>query len=166
MRRKKIELAAADYTFEAHLVGKPESIRELMHSIREYVTWLDSAIDEVSKKFYVAYKASQNIVCVEARKKSVRLWLKLGEIADLPATATYRNVSGISALEMLNSPYQMKCSLRKSSCISKEHTTDWEDDPAFNASEASFWAKFHLFVGYMAGNAGNVGELFPAQCLG
>ena len=84
---------ADEYTFEAHLAGKPEAIRDLMHSIREYISGLDSAIEEVPKKFYVAYKASQNIACVEARKKSVRLWLKLGEIADPPAT--YRNVSGI-----------------------------------------------------------------------
>jgi predicted transport protein len=94
---------ADEYTFEAHLAGKPEAIRDLMHSIREYISGLDSAIEEVPKKFYVAYKASQNIACVEARKKSVRLWLKLGEIADPPAT--YRNVSGIGHLGTGNAEF-------------------------------------------------------------
>jgi predicted transport protein len=100
---KKIELAAAEYTFEKHLAGKPEQIQDLMHSIREYVTGLDSTIEEVPKKFYVAYKASQNIVCVEARKKSVRLWLKLGEIADPPVT--YRNVSEIGHIGTGNAEF-------------------------------------------------------------
>lgn len=94
---------ADEYTFEAHLAGKPEAIRDLMHSIREYISGLDSAIEEVPKKFYVAYKASQNIACVEARKKSVRLWLKLGEITDPPAT--YRNVSGIGHLGTGNAEF-------------------------------------------------------------
>lgn len=83
----------AVYTFEEHLEGKPESIQELMHSIREYITGLDSSIEEVPKKFYVAYKASQNIVCVEAKIKTVKLWVKLRELENPPAT--YRDVSKI-----------------------------------------------------------------------
>ena len=63
--------ATATYTFEEHLEGKPKKIQELIHSIREFISGLDSAIEEVPKKLYVAYKASQNIVCVEAQTKHV-----------------------------------------------------------------------------------------------
>ncbi len=83
----------AVYTFEEHLERKPEIIQELMYSIREYVTGLDSSIEEVPKKFYVAYKASQNIVCVEPKIKTVKLWMKLRDIANPPVT--YRDVSNI-----------------------------------------------------------------------
>ncbi len=83
----------AVYTFEEHLAGKPKPIQELMHCIREYVTGLDSSIEEVPKKYYVAYKASQNIVCVEPKIKTVKLWVKLRELENPPAT--YRDVSNI-----------------------------------------------------------------------
>lgn len=83
----------AIYTFEEHLEGKPKPIQELMHSIREYVMGLDSSIEEVPKKYYVAYKASQNIVCVEPKIKTVKLWVKLRELKNPPAI--YRDVSKI-----------------------------------------------------------------------
>ena len=56
--------ATATYTLDEHFEGKSKEILELMHGIREFVTGLDSAIEEVPKKFYIAYKASQNIVCI------------------------------------------------------------------------------------------------------
>jgi hypothetical protein len=66
--------ATATYTFDEHLDGKSKQIQELIHAIREFVTGLDSAIEEVPKKFYVAYKASQNIVCMEAKSKNIKLF--------------------------------------------------------------------------------------------
>ena len=50
-------------------------------------------MEEVPKKFYVAYKISQNIVCVEIQKRRVRLFLKLStsEIGQPPSN--YRDVS-------------------------------------------------------------------------
>jgi len=59
------------------------------------VTGLDISIEEVPKKFYVAYKASQNIVCMEAKNKNIKLFIKLkpSEITEPPTT--YRDVSKI-----------------------------------------------------------------------
>lgn len=69
--------AAANWTFEQHLEGRPVPIRELMLSIREFMTSLDVAVEEQPKKFYVAYRTTQNIVCAEAQQKRVILFVKL-----------------------------------------------------------------------------------------
>ena len=87
--------ATATYTFEEHLEGKSKQIQELIHSIREFVTGLDSAIEEVPKKFYVAYKASQNIVCVEAKSKNIKLFVKLKPSSISEPPASFRDVSNI-----------------------------------------------------------------------
>ena len=77
------------------LEGKPKKIRELIHSVREFILGLDSAIEEAPKKFYVAYKGAQNIVCMEAKSKNIKLFIKLkpSDIVDPPSN--YRDVSGI-----------------------------------------------------------------------
>lgn len=87
--------ATATYAFEEHLEGKSKQIQELIHTIREFVTGLDSAIEEVPKKFYVAHKASQNIVCVEAKSRNIKLFVKLkpSDVSDPPAS--FRDVSSI-----------------------------------------------------------------------
>ena len=87
--------ATATYSFEEHLEGKSKNIRELVYSIREFVLGLDSAIEEVPKKFYIAYKASQNIICVEPKGKNIKLFVKLNpsDITDPPKC--FRDVSNI-----------------------------------------------------------------------
>lgn len=87
--------ATASYTYEEHLANKSPAIRELMQEIREFVVGLDSVIEEVPKKYYVAYKASQNIICLEPQKKHIKLFLKL-QPQDVEAPpASYRDVSKI-----------------------------------------------------------------------
>lgn len=83
------------YTFSEHIEGKPKDIIELAHSIREFVGGLDPSIDEVPKKFYVAYKASQNIVCMEIKTKHIKLFVKLSPSQVLPGHKGFRDVSGI-----------------------------------------------------------------------
>lgn len=87
--------ATATYTFEEHLEGKSKQVQELIHNIREFVTGLDSAIEEVPKKFYVAYKASQNIVCMEAKSKNIKLFVKLKPENISEPPASYRDVTNI-----------------------------------------------------------------------
>lgn len=65
------------YTFEQHLADKSELIKNLALSVQEFVLGLDGAIQEAPKKFYVAYKLSQNIACMEIQKKCVLVYLKL-----------------------------------------------------------------------------------------
>lgn len=90
--------ATATYTFEEHLQGKGKKIQELIYAVREFVTGLDSAIEEVPKKFYIAYKASQNIVCMEAKNKHIKLWVKLKPDDMVEKPSCYRNVSNIGHL--------------------------------------------------------------------
>ncbi len=87
--------ATATYTFEEHIEGKSKQIQELIYSVREFVTGLDSAIEEVPKKFYVAYKASQNIVCMEVKSKNVKLFVKLKPSDIVERPKSFRDVSDI-----------------------------------------------------------------------
>ncbi len=94
--KKAVQMrATTTYTLEEHFEGKSKEIKELMHEIREFVTGLDLAIEEVPKKFYIAYKSSKNIVCMEAKVKNIKLYVKLkpSDVTDPPES--YRDVSNI-----------------------------------------------------------------------
>lgn len=86
---------ATIYTFDQHLNGKPAKIRQLAQTIREFIMDLDQAMEEAPKKFYIAYKISQNIVCMELQKQRIILCLKLNpkEVMALPKLS--RDVSEI-----------------------------------------------------------------------
>ncbi|MCB0046206.1 MAG: hypothetical protein KDD92_12320 [Caldilineaceae bacterium] len=87
--------ATATYTFEEHLEGKPSHIRSLMYLIREYIVGLDPSIEEAPKKFYVAYKTTQNLVCMEPHGRNIKLFVKLrADEIDSPPPF-YRDVSQI-----------------------------------------------------------------------
>lgn len=86
-RKKTAIIRATDlYAFEEHLRGKPERIKELAMQIQSFVLDLDPGITENPKKFYVGYKSSQNIVCMETRKEKIILFIKLNpeKIGQLP----------------------------------------------------------------------------------
>jgi len=87
--------ATAEYTIDEHFKGKSTKIQDLMHSIREFITGLDAAIEEVPKKFYIAYKSSQNIVCMEAKNRNIKLFVKLKPAHVIDPPKSYRDVSGI-----------------------------------------------------------------------
>jgi predicted transport protein len=97
--------ATGVYTFEQHLQGKSQKLKELVLAVQEYVKSVDAAITEVPKKNYIAYKISQNIVCVEVQNQRILLFLKLKpkEIANLPNIArdmTGKGHYGTGDLEM------------------------------------------------------------------
>lgn len=87
--------ATATYEFEEHLDGKPAYIQSLMHGIREFIVGLDPAIEEVPKKFYVAYKISQNIVCMEPQGRNIKLFVKLSAADVESPPKFYRDVTEI-----------------------------------------------------------------------
>lgn len=88
-------LATATYTFDEHLESKSGVIQSLMHSVREYILGLDPAIEEVPKKLYVAYKISQNIVCMEPQSKCVKLFVKLRAKDVQSHPKSYRDVTNV-----------------------------------------------------------------------
>lgn len=94
-RKAALTRATATYTFDERLDGKNDDIKQLTAMIREYVLGLDEAVEEVPKKFYVAYKISQNIMCMEVKGKAVKLFLKLSPKDIPPGTKNYRDVTSI-----------------------------------------------------------------------
>lgn len=76
-KKAALTRATGVYTFEQHINGKSEEIKDLVYAIQEFVTELDSSIQEAPKKNYIAYKISQNIACIEVQSQRVLLFLKL-----------------------------------------------------------------------------------------
>lgn len=94
-KKAALTRATGSYTFDQHIEGKTPKIRELVAAIQEFIFSLDSAIEESPKKLYVAYKISQNIVCMEVRKQHITLYLKLKQGDVLNPPLNYRDVTDI-----------------------------------------------------------------------
>ena len=94
-KKAAVTKAAGVYNFDQHIAGKSEAIKEMVGDLRDYIMNLDAAMEEAPKKFYIAYKISQNIVCLEVKTQKVILYLKLNpkEILNSPRNA--RDVSNI-----------------------------------------------------------------------
>ena len=95
----------ATYTIDEHLEKVNGNLKDLLNEIREYIVNLDTSIEETPKKYYIAYKTTQNFVCIETQKKKLVLFLKLNpdEIGELPKQARdVRNIGhfGTGDLEL------------------------------------------------------------------
>ncbi|MGB7539314.1 MAG: DUF5655 domain-containing protein [Anaerolineales bacterium] len=88
-KKAAITRAIGNYSFDEHISGKSEKVRELALAVQEFILGIDPAIEESPKKNYVGYRISQNIVCMEVMKQQVVLYIKLNpkEISDLPKIA-------------------------------------------------------------------------------
>jgi predicted transport protein len=76
-------------------VGKSEEIRQLVVAIQDYVLGISSSIEEAPKKQYIAYRTTQNIVCVEVQKQKVCLFLKLDPTIHEGPPGISRDVSAL-----------------------------------------------------------------------
>ncbi len=85
----------AVYTIEEHFNNLDKSIVDLFHTVRDYITSLDSSIEELPKKNYIAYKTSQNFVCLQTYKKKLTLYLKLNPDELKPMPTQCRDVRNI-----------------------------------------------------------------------
>ncbi len=88
-RKAALTRQTGAYTYDEHIDGKPDKMVKLAQSIRDFVMNLDPAMEETPKKFYVAYKISQNIACMEIQKQRLLLYVKLDPttIDELPLFA-------------------------------------------------------------------------------
>lgn len=79
----------ANYSIEQHINKVNKDLTELFNELREFIVNLESSIEESPKKYYVAYKTTQNFVCIEPQKRKLVLFLKLNpdEIEKLPKQA-------------------------------------------------------------------------------
>ena len=65
------------WTFEQHVANKPAAIRELVQAADDFIRAMSSTIEMSPKKQYIAYRTTQNIVCIEVQQKKICLFLKL-----------------------------------------------------------------------------------------
>ena len=83
------------YTIESHLHNKSKEVIELMEALQDMIMGFDDSIEEIPKKYYIAYKSTQNILTVEVRLRNLKIYLKL-KPEDIPVnTPNYRDVSNI-----------------------------------------------------------------------
>lgn len=94
-KKAALTRASGSYNLETHINKASVNIKPNLLSLRNFILGIDEAIEEVPKKFYVAYKTNQNFVCLEVKKKKIVLWLKIlpSEITKMPKNA--RNVTKI-----------------------------------------------------------------------
>jgi len=94
-KKAAITRATGSYTVDQHFEGKPKHVQELGQRIREFITGLDTAIEEVPKKHYIAYKISQNIASMWIGNKEIAIYLKLDPKEIKPALDIVRDVSNL-----------------------------------------------------------------------
>jgi predicted transport protein len=94
-KKAAVTRATASYTVDERFEGKPKHVRELAQKVREFITGLDTAIEEVPKKSYIAYKISQNIACLWIGNKEIAIYLKLDPKEITPPLPIVRDVSEI-----------------------------------------------------------------------
>lgn len=85
-RKAAITRKTAIHTIEQHSDSLDPTMNELFEEIRSYIIGIDDNVDESPKKRYIAYKTSQNFVCLKTYKNSIKLYLKLtpGEVMPFP----------------------------------------------------------------------------------
>ncbi|MFL5813750.1 MAG: DUF5655 domain-containing protein, partial [Bdellovibrionia bacterium] len=84
------------YSVEEHFENVDDNVKELSQSLREFIMNLGDSVEEAPKKLYIAYKLTQNFVCMEMQKKKIVLYLKIDigeETFIMPANG--RDVSNI-----------------------------------------------------------------------
>ena len=94
-KKAAITRALGGWTFEKHFDNKPAPIQTLLIAIQEYMLGLDPAMEEAPKKLYIAYRTTQNIVCVEPQKQKILLFLKLDPVIHHGPDGMSRDVSEI-----------------------------------------------------------------------
>ena len=95
-RSKKQQTEKSSYSIESYSHLAKGNVRLLFEAFQKAVLALDPCVTEEFLKFYIAYKAEGNFVCVEpqARRLRLSLGLKIHELHD--PRETVRDISNIS----------------------------------------------------------------------
>lgn len=64
------------YSYEEHAKNAQGDLRDIVDECRDFIVGLSESIEEVPKKLYVAYKVTQNFVCMEVHREKFYLFLK------------------------------------------------------------------------------------------
>lgn len=94
-KKAAITRATGEYTFEEHIERVDPSVKDWAQQIQDFAMGIGESVEEVPKKFYVAYKVAKHFVCMQTQKNKIILYLKLDpkEFKILPENA--RDVSNI-----------------------------------------------------------------------
>ena len=76
-KKAAVTKANSNWSFDPHITNKSTAIKDIALAVQEYMMGLDPSMEEAPKKYYVAYKISKNIVCMEVQKKKVIIYLRL-----------------------------------------------------------------------------------------
>lgn len=93
-RKAAITRATATYNIENHVSVLPHHLMSPFNLLQEFIMGL-GAIEETPKKNYIAYKTSQNFVCLETRKDKIILFLKINSNDQTPLPPQARDVTKI-----------------------------------------------------------------------
>lgn len=88
-KKAALTRASGSYSFEEHLEKVDGKLKEIVIALQSYILEIDDSIEENPKKFYIAYKLTQNFVCMEVQKNKITLFLKVNpdEIHEIPSNA-------------------------------------------------------------------------------
>lgn len=72
------------YTEDDHLTGKSEDVIELYEVFKNAILNLDSYIEALPKKLYVAFRKDKNIADIHVQQKGLKIWINLhkGDLDD------------------------------------------------------------------------------------
>ena len=72
------------YTEEDHLFGKSEDVIELYEKFKAAILNMDSDIEVIPKKLYIAFRKGKNITDVHIQQKGLKIWINLhaGDLDD------------------------------------------------------------------------------------
>lgn len=72
------------YTEEDHLSGKSEDVIELYEKFKTAILNMDSDIEVIPKKLYIAFRKSKNIADIHIQQKGLKIWINLhaGDLDD------------------------------------------------------------------------------------
>lgn len=85
-KKAAITRATGVYSVDDHFAKAADELRPVVDQIRDFLLSLDDSVEEVPKKQYIAYKTTQNFVCLDFRQSKIYLYLKLNtsEIEQIP----------------------------------------------------------------------------------
>lgn len=70
------------YTEEDHLSGKSEDVIELYEKFKAAILNMDSDIEVIPKKLYIAFRKGKNITDIHIQQKGLKIWINL-HVGDL-----------------------------------------------------------------------------------
>jgi predicted transport protein len=94
-KKAALTRATGIYTLKQHFNKIEKSKEHIATNLQDYILGLDESIEEAPKKFYIAFKVSQNFVCMEIHKNKILLYLKIdpAKVTEYPENC--RDVSEI-----------------------------------------------------------------------